>query len=149
MDKKTKEIYSEVYGILNMLGENYIKKLPASLYKMILEEKLDEYNPKYNSNIELEQQGVKKETLSMIALFHLNYWCNTPKEKEKLKKILKENEEKYKEELKEKYNSDNLFKNKKQPIINRQEKLEETVAMVEYKNNILKKIINKIFSILK
>ena len=42
MDIKTKEIYSEVYGILNMLGNNYIMKLPSSLYKMIEEKKSNE-----------------------------------------------------------------------------------------------------------
>ena len=69
MDTKTKEIYSEVYGILNMLGKNYIEKLPSNLYKMIKQEKINEYNPQYDSSIALEQQNIKKESLSMIALF--------------------------------------------------------------------------------
>ena len=38
MDIKTKETYSEVYSILNLLGESYITKLPKSLYNMIIEE---------------------------------------------------------------------------------------------------------------
>ena len=37
MDIKTKETYSEVYSILNMLGENYITKIPSKLYQMIKE----------------------------------------------------------------------------------------------------------------
>ena len=35
MDINIQETYSEVYCILNMLGENYIKRLPNSLYKII------------------------------------------------------------------------------------------------------------------
>ena len=58
MDIKTKETYSEVYSILNLLGESYITKLPKSLYNMIIEEKLNEYNPKYSSSIALEQQNI-------------------------------------------------------------------------------------------
>ena len=35
MNTKTKEIYSEVYSVLNMLGNDYINKIPDNLYKMI------------------------------------------------------------------------------------------------------------------
>ena len=94
MDIKTKETYSEVYSILNLLGESYITKLPKSLYNMILEEKSNEYNPQYSSSIALEQQNIKKEALSMIALFHLNYWCNSQEEKGGLKALIKNNRRK-------------------------------------------------------
>ena len=33
MNIKTKEIYSEVYQVLNLLGNEYIDKLPTSLIK--------------------------------------------------------------------------------------------------------------------
>ena len=143
MDTKTKEIYSEVYGILNMLGKNYIEKLPSNLYKMIKQEKINEYNPQYDSSIALEQQNIKKESLSMIALFHLNYWCDSQDEKNKLKELFENNEIKYQTELREKYNPDNLFKNRQKSVQNDYAK-ENTMAMVEYKESIFRKIINKI-----
>lgn len=143
MDTKTKEIYSEVYGILNMLGKNYIEKLPSNLYKMIKQEKINEYNPQYDSSIALEQQNIKKESLSMIALFHLNYWCDSQDEKNKLKELFENNEIKYQTELREKYNPDNLFKNRQKSVENDYAK-ENTMAMVEYKESIFRKIINKI-----
>ncbi len=142
MDIKTKETYSEVYSILKMLGENYITKLPSQLYQMIKEEKSNEYNPQYDSTIALEQQNIKKETISMIALFHLNYWCNSQEEKQELKKLFEDNEVKYQVELREKYNPDNLFKKRnsqqEENIITNQ------VSMVEYKKPLFKRIINKI-----
>ena len=92
MDIKTRETYSEVYSILNMLGETYIIKIPSKLYQMIKEEKLNEYNPKYDSTLALEQPNIKNETLSMIALFHLNYWCDSQEEKQELKDLFNENE---------------------------------------------------------
>lgn len=149
MDGTTQEVYSEVYSILNLLGENFIKKLPKSLYEMIKKEKLSSYNPQYSANLKLEEQDIKKESLSMIALFHLNYWCENEEEKEELKRIFSENEEKYQVELREKYNPDNIFKKKNiQPI---QDKIETNeVAMVEYKEeNIFKRFINKILRIFK
>ncbi len=142
MNVQTQEIYSEVYSILNLLGESYIKKLPVSLFNMIKEEKRQDYNPKYDSKINLEQQNMKRETLSMIALFHLNYWCNSDEEKNELKTLFKTNEEKHQAEIREKYNPDNLFKKRS----TQQEKYVVTkeVAMVEYKEPFLKRIFNKI-----
>jgi len=142
MNVQTQEIYSEVYSILNLLGESYIKKLPVSLFNMIKEEKRQDYNPKYDSKINLEQQNMKRETLSMIALFHLNYWCNSDEEKNELKTLFKTNEEKHQAEIREKYNPDNLFKKRS----TQQEEYVATneVAMVEYKEPFLKRIFNKI-----
>ena len=142
MNEQTQEIYSEVYSILNLLGESYIKKLPVSLFNMIKEEKRQDYNPKYDSKINLEQQNMKRETLSMIALFHLNYWCNSDEEKNELKTLFKTNEEKHQAEIREKYNPDNLFK--KRSTQHEEYVVTNEVAMVEYKEPFLKRIFNKI-----
>lgn len=142
MNVQTQEIYSEVYSILNLLGESYIKKLPVSLFNMIKEEKRQDYNPKYDSKINLEQQNMKRETLSMIALFHLNYWCNSDEEKNELKTLFKTNEEKHQAEIREKYNPDNLFK--KRSTQQEEYVVTNEVAMVEYKEPFLKRIFNKI-----
>jgi len=145
MNVQTQEIYSEVYSILNLLGESYIKKLPVSLFNMIKEEKRQDYNPKYDSKINLEQQNIKRETLSMIALFHLNYWCNSDEEKNELKTLFKTNEEKHQAEIREKYNPDNLFK--KRSLQQEENVITNEVAMVEYKESIFKRFINKIKNI--
>ena len=142
MNVQTQEIYSEVSSILNLLGESYIKKLPVSLFNMIKEEKRQDYNPKYDSKINLEQQNMKRETLSMIALFHLNYWCNSDEEKNELKTLFKTNEEKHQAEIREKYNPDNLFK--KRSTQQEEYVVTKEVAMVEYKEPFLKRIFNKI-----
>ena len=142
MNVQTQEIYSEVYSILNLLGESYIKKLPVSLFNMIKEEKRQDYNPKYDSEINLEQQSIKRETLSIIALFHLNYWCNSDEEKNELRTLFKTNEKKHQAEIREKYNPDNLFK--KHSLQQEESTITNEVAMVEYKEPLFKRIINKI-----
>ena len=96
MNVATQEMYSEVYSILNLLGNSYIAKLPKSLFKMIEEEKSSTYNPQYREDQSLNEQNIKRESLSMIALFHLNYWCNSDEEKEQLKQLFKNNEENHK-----------------------------------------------------
>ena len=144
MNVGTKEVYSEVYSVLNMLGENYIKKLPTELFKIIREEKNNEYNPIYNGDVSLSEQKIDRKSLSMIALFHINYWCETEDEKIELRKIFKENQQKHEKYLREKYNPDNLFKNKVQQYQVQENTVPNEVAMVEYKEGFFKKFLNKI-----
>ncbi len=87
-------IFSEVNAVLNALGEKYINKLPKKLYNMILREKSYLYNPQYDITEDWSNQDIMKESLSMIALFHLKYWCESKEEKENLMKFFKENEKK-------------------------------------------------------
>lgn len=148
MDIKTKEMYSEVNSVLNMLGDGYINKLPRSLYNMVVSEKLDTYNPTYEGTIALDMQNIKRESLSMIALFHLNYWCEDENEKNELRQLFKDNEDKYQTELGEKYKTDNLFKELNNSIANTQ--ITENVQMIDYKpQNMFYKILKKLFSFFK
>ena len=110
---------------------------------MVVKEKNNNYNPNYTENISLYNQNIKKESISIIALFHLNYWCNSEEEKIKLHEIFNENEEKYQLKLKEMYNPDNVFQNKKKE--NEQKVIKQKqVAMIEYKETFFKKIFNTI-----
>lgn len=70
------------------------------------------YNPIYNPSIPIKEQKIKRETLSMIAVLDLNYWCESEEEKIKLKNQFNKNELKYQKQLKEKYNVENLFKSR-------------------------------------
>lgn len=145
MNVKTKEIYSEVYQVLNLLGNDYINKLPTSLTNMISEKREVNYNPQYTADIPLNKQNIKKETMSIIVLLYLNYWCNDENEISEVKNILKKNEEKYQAEIKEKCNTDNIFKNHTQDVQGA-EKIEQNVTneneMIPYKQSIFSKIIN-------
>lgn len=144
MNYKTKEIYSEVYEILNLMGDRFIDKLPNKLFDLIKNERLETYNPKYDLDLPLEEQSIKEETIDIIALLYLNYWCETEDEKNELNKIFQENEEIYQKELNEKYNIDNLFRNKQM------EKNEtKEILPIEYKKSFFRMIINKIKQILK
>lgn len=149
MDTVTKEIYSEVYSVLKALGEKYTDKIPDSLYNMIQENKLETYNPTYTLEINLEEQNIKRESISMIALMHLNYWCNSENEKDKLKKIFKENDSKYKERIREKYNLDNLFNKKNIENKTITENVENTGIIKYKKETFFKRILSKIVNFFK
>lgn len=141
MNIKTKEIYSEVYQVLNLLGNEYIDKLPKSLFNMLEEKRNINYEPKYTEDLPLNKQNIKKETLSIIALLHLNYWCENANEKNELNQMFKNNEDRYQDELRKKYDPDNIFKKRVQENI-----IKKEVALVEYKEPIFRKLINKIKS---
>ena len=130
----TKEMYSEVYGVIKALGKQYIKKLPKTVLKVIIENREENYNPKYNMAISLKEQDVNRKTLAMIALLHYNYWCDTEEDRQKLKTILENNEEKRQKEMREKYSNDKIFNNRN---IKKEEKEEENIDQIEVKNEVL------------
>ena len=147
MNIKNKEIYSEVYQVLNLLGNDYIDKLPTRLINMLREKREVNYSPEYTEDIPLNEQNIKKETMAIIVLLYLNYWCEDENEKLEVKQILKSNEDKYQLELRERYNSDNIFKNYKQEPKKVEANIEDETSMIPYKKSIFRKIINKLKSV--
>lgn len=145
MNENTMKVYSEVYQVLNVLGNEYISRLPKSLYNMLEEKRDITYNPQYNMGITLNRQNINKESLNILALMHYNYWCNDENEKIELQNILKNNEELHEENLRKKYNPEDLFKNKKNNYTNAD--AVNNTAIVEYKESIFRRIINKIKNI--
>lgn len=145
MENTVKDIYSEVYAILNMLGKEYIDKLPNDIYNIIKEEKSTEYNPVYATTVALDKQDVKKETISIIAFLHLNYWCNE-EEKIKLRELFDENEDKYQEELKQQEEQEVEQEDEEiQEDNNEIEIGKEFLSMIVYKEeNFAQRIFNKI-----
>ena len=135
-NEKVRNTYSEVSSFLNILLEEDRNKIPKKLRDLIENEKSKEYTPTYSYDIPIENQNISDEAIAMIALLHLNYWCCDNNEKERLNTIFDDNENKYQKELSEKYNPDNLFKNKQSKV----ETVENSVAMIEYKESIFTKI---------
>ena len=137
--------YAEVDEILNLLEEEYANKIPEKIRKFLKEEKMPDYKPEIKVDIPLTEQNLKRETMVLLAILTLNYWCESEEEKDKFRKELAENE-KEKKALEEKYNPENLFKNKqhnKLDVTNKEDT--ENVALIEYKKpSLLKKILEKI-----
>lgn len=136
MNTRVNEIYSEVYSILNLLGDNYISRLPKKLYEIIENKRDFDYQPKYSFEVTLDKQDLRKESISMIALFQLKYWCNSEEEKRNLQKIFSDNEIEKEKKLKEKYSVNKIFDEKKIII----QKEEKKVDIVVYKENVFTKI---------
>lgn len=107
------QAFSEVKCILDFLPMHYTEKLPKKLLNIINSLYDEKFKIKINPNIELKNQNFTEDTKNIIAVLKYNYWCKNDEEKENLARMFKENEDKYQENLREKYNPDNIFKNRK------------------------------------
>lgn len=148
VDTRISEGISEVLVILKNIDTIYTEKLPQKFKDFLNKNQSNTYIPNIDFSKELKDMELKKETRNILELMYLNYW-STPEEKKEFIGILNENERKYQEEINEKYNPDNLFKNKKNTSKAIEETITEEVALVEYNESLFKKIWNKILSILK
>ena len=135
-----KKAFSEVDMILDLIDSEMKNKVSANFIKFIKEEKDNNYKPNINPELPLEEQNILPETIDILALLKLNYWCNE-EEKKELLKVLNKNEQQFQKEAKEKYDIDKLFKtNKTKEIINLPEKVES--------ENFIKKLIKFIKNII-
>ena len=131
-------VLSEVYDILNILGNDYISKIPKSLFEYIKYERNDRKINNFDIEKNIDEQDLSIEAIEFISYLNLQYWSNEEQKMELIKKY-KENELNYEKMLKEKYNYNNILKNEttKEVVIKEQ--------LVEIKkDNIILKIINKI-----
>ena len=109
MNIETRQAYSEVNKFLELIGEEMTNKIPLKLRKFFKREMDQNYIPTINTNIPIKEQNLKRKTIAIIAGLNLQYWCKEDRKKELLE-IYFNNEKKYQEELREKYNPDDIFK---------------------------------------
>ena len=126
------------------MAVRYVEKVPKKMREMFKNEKLQDYEPNINKNIPLEEQQLERKTLAILAMLNLNYWCENQKEKQELLRAYSDNDKKIEEELREKYNPDNIFKNKNKEQDVEQE-TDKITSVVEYREkNFIKKLLDKI-----
>ena len=137
----TRKAYSEIDEFLGLLNDEQRNKIPQKLREFFKEEKDENYIKGIKPKEPIKSQNLKEETLGIIALLNLQYWCEDENEKQRLKEIYAKNEKVYQEMLQVAFNPDDIFKKRTQPIENEQVK---NTQMVVYKESFIKKIIDKI-----
>lgn len=140
--KEFAEASAEINEILKYLPEEYINKIPSKLRDFFEKVEDKEYIANIDQYKTLDKQDLKPKTQTLLTILYREYWCNE-EEKTELDKILMENDKKYEAELREKYNPDNIFKNKHVTEISEEEILENTNNLpAEIKESLFKKVIN-------
>ena len=127
-----KLVYAEVNAVLSNMNKSYINKIPKKLLE-VFEKSGKEYNVKLNPNKPLLEQNLKRETIAILAMINLEYWCKDENHKNKLKEIYTNNTIINENRNREIYNPDDIFEK-----INHNENKE--VALVEVKENWFTKI---------
>lgn len=135
---KYKNAYTEVYAILEQLDEEEYNQIPSEVITAIRENRNTEYEFELDEELELKEQKLLPETKAILFNIFRDY-LSTPEQKEKIIKMQVEERRKNEQNKSEQYNSD-LFASKKKV----QDIREEHTELIEYKENILKRIFNKI-----
>jgi len=146
----TRQAYSEVTEIINLLDEDDRKKIPLNLRKYFEKERDKKYNKTIDLSVSMKKQGLKRETIAIIAMLNLNYICNDKIQKEKLQKKYCENERKYQDELSKKYNINDIFKSSiEEENTDDLDNIQEEKALIVKKEKFLSKVIRFIKKIFK
>ena len=137
-----KNAYTEVYTILQELNEEEYNKIPPEVIETIEANRDEDYEYELDDEVELKEQPMLPETKAILFNLFRDYLA-TPEQKAKI--IRMQNEARQKNELKKQqiYNTD-VFANKQKE--NQSSNNNETMQIVEYKENFFKKILNKIKS---
>ena len=147
MKQEYKEAFTEVNEIIKMMPCELVNKIPAKFKEIIKNERDKEYNP--NIQEPLEKQKLKNETIIILGLIYRDFLCSPDEKRELQEKDARELQEVQKtleEELREKYNPADIFKDRKQNIIEKTQHIEKNTSMIVLQEE---KGIRKIFKLIK
>lgn len=147
MKQEYKEAFSEVNEIIKMMPDELTNKIPSKFKEMLEDERDKEYNP--NIQEPLEKQKLKNETIITLGLIYRDFLCSPDKKRrlqEKDARELQEVQKAIEEEIREKYNPDDIFKRKRQDIDEDIQSNEENTSMIVVQEE---KWYKKIFNIIK
>ena len=141
--------YTEVLEILKYLPKKEYDRISPKKIKFLKENMDKNYDFKFDPSKDLSKQNISREANSIIVLLFRDYFASDIQQK-KLEKILAKNQERSDEYLRSKYPPDKVFKSKLYTTEFKPENLDlQNTKMTIYKENIFKKILNKIKSIFK
>lgn len=141
MKEVYREAFSEIDEIFKLMPISFINKIPTKFRDMIHNEKSKEYQPIIEEP--LENYTLKDETIIILSLIYRDFLCSK-EEKERLKMRDVQRMKEVEEELREKYNVDNLFKNRQKGQEYEQVQTNNSLLVIEEK-----KWYKKIFNIIK
>ena len=105
--------YTEVIEILKHVPDEDVKKIPKEKLEFYKNNMDNDYNYKSDMTKDFKEQEISDITKAILANLYRDYWA-TPHQKEIIEAKEKNDLEKLEEEKREKYNPDNIFKNKEE-----------------------------------
>lgn len=144
METVYKQAFAEVLEVLKHTSKSIVEKIPENFINFLKDNKDDEYITVIDFSKSNWEDDVKEETQVILALIYREYIVSSEKKRELIRD--EQNEQlRIENEIRKKYNPDNLFKNERKEI-----NVDSTDLPIEIKKeNFLNRIIcfvKKIFS---
>lgn len=137
----------EVDEILKHLPKNDYEKIPKEIKDVIRENKDKEYQWKYDEKKKLKEQNVNDDTIAILSYINMEYLLNKEQKAfvEKLHQINDQNHIKKEVFTETKYDNKELFTKKN----NDKKEQSKQILVLEHKENIFKRLLNKILNKIK
>lgn len=133
---------SETLDILDHIKKADVDKISERFLRFLKENASNRYISTIDFNKPLKEMNLNPKTIGMLSIINKKFWCNDQQRKE-FERKLKDNELIYQNELREKYNPDNLFQKSNNNDYDFTKNQEMSLKKVE-KLSILQRILNKI-----
>ena len=135
--------YKEVLVVLETLIEEDYNKIPKEYIEFLKANCNNDYDFYYDTSKTFEQQELLDDTKYILFGFFEKFGA-TELQKEKIKAFKNNYYRKLEEEKKAKYNNTDIFQNNNMKKQDKREVVTNEVEMIEYKDSLFRKIINKI-----
>ena len=143
MEENYHKAYKEVIEILKYVPQESVNKIPKTMLETF-EKKMDkDYVFNVDINKSFEEQNLLEETKDIFAVIFRDYWA-TPYQRERIKAKEKYDRQKIEEEKANKYNPDDIFKNKEKDNV----VVNNNLPVEIKKENFFKKLISFIKKII-
>lgn len=135
----------EVEYILNKLEKSYQGKIPKEIWQFINENKDKTYIYNCGDNKKLIDNNIHIDTIAILTYINIQYLLNEEQKKLINNKLLNDNSI-FENNMREKYNPDNLFKKQKNEVLNyANSDTTKEKAIIAYKEkSFLQKLFDKI-----
>lgn len=146
VNEELRESVVEFFAILENTDEEVLNKIPKNFLNFLKSIESDTYEFKYNRKKKLAEQNIKPKTRGLIALVYQDYICTEEEKKEYIQLC---NDYFFEEEVRKNnlYNQKSWNSDEENNV--KEEISKSELALVEYKENIFQKIINKLKDIFK
>lgn len=144
MEENYYKAYKEVIEILKYMPQESVNKIPKKMLETFEKKMNKDYIFKVDTNKNFEEQNLLEETKDIFAVIFRDYWA-TPYQRERIKEKEKYDRQKIEEEKADKYNPDDILKNKEKDnaVVN------NNLPVEIKKENFLKKLISFIKKIIR
>lgn len=132
----------QINEILKYMAPNLKARIPKKFISYFENNKSQEYNWTIDESLPLEKQDLLPTTKEILTVLYKDFICDDM-ERVKLEKTLNSNELKYQEELRKKYNPNNIFEDRQKNTEYAEIQMKDT-KIVTYKESFLSKIISRI-----